>query len=86
MFLQKQDLKSYKMEKSENFFDNRIKSFLEKRGIADIRPTDKKLEEMGLTLNKFNRLLHNKTKITLQESEKIAKWLGVDVSEFLKAS
>ena len=55
----------------------KIKKVFENAGLEDIRPTDQALEKMGISRNRFNKILENKAMkpITVSELEAIKRWM-----------
>ncbi|WP_113636059.1 hypothetical protein [Nubsella zeaxanthinifaciens] len=64
---------------------NSIKSILFERGFKSVVPTDSVLQTLDITLHRFNKILDNKTELTLTEANSFAEWLGVTIEELSPA-
>ena len=64
---------------------NCVKHILQKRGFKIAVPTDQVLQELDITLHRFNKILDNKVEITLTEAAAFANWLKVSIEELTTA-
>lgn len=62
---------------------NQIKSYLEKKGIEDIRPSDDTLKKMGIKIHSWNKWLDNKKDPEVWQLEIIAKFLECTISDLI---
>lgn len=65
---------------------NTIQSLLMARGFKRVVPTDEVLQSLdNMTLHRFNKILDNKVKMTLEEAAAFATWLNVSIEELTTA-
>ena len=65
---------------------NTIQSLLVARGFKKVVPTDEVLLALdNMTLHRFNKILENKVKLTLEEAAAFATWLNVSIEELTTA-
>jgi hypothetical protein len=60
---------------------NNIKEILLGRGFKSVTPTDQVLQTLDVSMIRFNKILDNKTELTLTEANSFAEWLGVTIEE-----
>jgi hypothetical protein len=73
--------KSSKKPIASNSPTNMILSILNARGYKSVVPMDDVLQTLDMTIHRFNKILDNKTELTLTEATGFANWLGITVEE-----
>lgn len=62
---------------------NRIQNVLEEKGIEELRPSKKILNEWGVTYRTWNMWVKNQADPRVDQLVKIAEWLQVPVSDLI---
>jgi len=74
------------IKKHTTMHTNTIQSLLAARGFKKVVPTDEVLQALdNMTLHRFNKILENKVKLTLEEAAAFATWLNVSIEELTTA-
>jgi hypothetical protein len=70
------------IKKHTTMHTNTIQSLLTAKGFKKVVPTDEILQALdNMTLHRFNKILDNKVKMTLEEAAAFANWLSVPIED-----
>jgi hypothetical protein len=72
--------------KKHTTMHNTIQSLFIAKGFKKVVPTDEILQALdNMTLHRFNKILDNKVKMTLEEAAAFATWLNVPIEDLTTA-
>ncbi len=63
---------------------NRIEEVLKNKGLADVRPTDKQLKDMGISIHTWNKWYRKNGDPALSQLEDIAIFLECSIDELIE--